>query len=244
MLVVTAGCTLPARTATLEGEQRRLHEEVAALRAKVAALEERLATMSKRLGAAAAQRTREQQRQKATEEHVGAAVSERDEGAVRSPEATPSPAVASTPAELVVLPALDLERLGRESARQLPGGYRRGIELLRGGDYERAIQTLREFAGTKHTSPFVPGAHYWIGQAYLQLGQFYPAILAFTDVQHRGSRSEFAPAAGFASGLAFRQLGNLTEARRAFERVAADYPGTPEATRATAELRLLGRDTR
>jgi TolA-binding protein len=75
----------------------------------------------------------------------------------------------------------------------------------------------------------------------MQLGQFYQAILAFTDVQQRAPRSEYAPAASLASGAAFLQLGNVTEARRAFERVLAENPGTPEAAKAATRLRALDR---
>jgi TolA-binding protein len=42
-----------------------------------------------------------------------------------------------------------------------------------------------------------------------------------------------------ASGIAFLQLGNSSEARRTFERVAADYPGSPEAAKASARLPRL-----
>lgn len=224
MLVATAGCTLSTRTASLEGEQRRLRDEVAALQLRVGEMEGKLAALSKRVGTTARRIEREREREVAE---------------TPAPEATSLwPAPSPTPIP-TVLPELDVDGLQRESARQLPSGYQRGIDRMRSGAYEDAIRILRDFVRTKHESPFVPGAHYWIGQAYLQLGQYYQAILAFTDVQQRSPRSEFAPAAGLASGSAFLQLGNVTEARRAFERVAADHPSTPEAAKATARLRAL-----
>jgi len=224
--VIAAGCTVPARTATLERDQARMREELAALQAKVTELEGKVATVNKRVAAGPAGK--------------GTARSER-EPERRTPESALSPQAPSTTPVPTALPELDIEGLQREASRQLPGGYEHGIALLRDREYEESIRVMRDFVRTKHGSPFVIGAHYWIGQAHMQLGQFYQAILAFTDVQQRAPRSEYAPAAGLASGAAFLQLGNVTEARRAFERVVAENPGTPEAARATARLQALGR---
>ncbi len=223
VLVATASCTLPARMKTLEAEHSRLRQEVVALETKVRELEGRLATFGKRVGAA--------------------------RKTVREAEPTESPTLdvtvtprAATPTPVPTrLPELDVDGLRRESSRQLPSGYRRGIDLVRSGEYEDAIRVLREFVRAEHGSPYVAGAHYWIGQAHVQLGQSYQAILAFTDVQQRAPRSALAPAAGLAAGVAFLELGNVTEARRAFERVVADYPSAPEAAKAGARLRDLDR---
>ncbi len=221
------GCAAsPSRIATLERRQGEMGTEVAALQKKVAELDGRLATLGKRLGALqapkAAQRDLEQ----------------RPEPRAERPRETPSarvPVVVRSPAA----PELDVDGLSRESSRQLPAGYQHGLELLRQGAYEQAIQAMRDFIRAKHTSPFVPGAQYWIGQAHLQLGQYYQAILAFTDMQQRFPRDDHAPAAAYGNGLSFLELGNASEARRAFERVIADYPGTPQAAKAEGRLREL-----
>ena len=240
-MVAATGCSLPARTATLEGDQSRLRDQVVTLQAKVTDLEDKVAALAKRVGNVpnqkVAQRTLEQ-RLNPIEERLGLIEQVREQGDDRAPEPPTARAALPTP---VPTPTseLDLDGLRRESSRQLPAGYERGLARLRDGAYEEAIQAMRDFTRAKHTSPFVPGAHYWIGQSHLQLGQFYQAILAFTEVQQRFPRSEYAPAAGFASGLAFLQLGNASEARRAFEKVATDYPDAPEATKATARLHSL-----
>lgn len=224
-VVVAAGCTLPARTATLEREQQRLRETVTTLETRVQELEGRLAKLGKRVDGSPKRLSREVV----------------DPIETRVPDATTTPPIATpTPAPRAA-PELDVDGLRRESARQLPAAYRRGVDLVRAGQYEEALRVLRDFVRAEHASPSVAGAHYWIGQAHMQLGQFYQAILAFTDVQQRAPRSSLAPAAGLASGLAFLELGNVSEARRAFERVVAEYPNAPEAAKATARLRELDR---
>lgn len=225
MLVAVAGCTLPARTATLEREQQRLRETVTTLEGRIQNLEDRLATLGKRVNGSTRKQTKD----------VGEPVE------TRVPDATTTPrATTPTPAPKIA-PELDLDGLRRESSRQVPAAYRRGIDLVRAGEYEDAIRVLRDFIRAEHGSPSVAGAHYWMGQAYMQLGQFYQAILAFTDVQQRAPRSSFAPAAGLASGIAFLELGNVSEARRAFDRVVAEHPKAPEAAKAATRVRALDR---
>lgn len=162
-----------------------------------------------------------------------------------TPDLTPAPDGGSSPrpTAAAVSSELDVDGLRRESARTLPARYRRGIVLIANGAYDEAIQVLREFVRSQHTSPLVIGALYWIGEAYMQLGQSYQAILAFTDVQQRDPRGEYAPGAGLARGVAFLQLGNASEARRAFAKVIAEHPDTPEALRASTHLRALGDPT-
>jgi tol-pal system protein YbgF len=240
--VAVFGCSLPTRTTRLERDHASLTAQVAALQAKVAELDGKVATLGKRVGSVpnpkVAQRNLEQ-RLNPIEERLGLIeqVREPDE---HGPDPLPTPRALVEPRPSPASgPELDLDGLRRESSRQLPSGYGRGLALLRDGDYEGAIQAMRDFMRAKHTSPFVAGANYWIGQSHLQLGQFYQAILAFTEVQQRFARSEYAPASGFASGSAFLQLGNVSEARRTFEKVAAEYPAAPEAAKATLRLRTL-----
>lgn len=233
---------MPARSTTLARDQSRLGVEVAALQRRVGELENKVAALTKRVGSVpnskSAQRTLDE-RLGPIEERLGMSGQMRDHADGReSAGAAARETRGSRPAPIVA-PELDLDALRRESSRQLPGGYQRGITMLRDGAYEEAIQALREFIRAKHTSPFVAGAHYWIGQSHQQLGEYYQAIIAFTEVQQRFPRNEYAPAAGLASGLAFLQLGNSSEARRTFEKVAADYPGAPEAAKASERLQRL-----
>lgn len=225
VLVATASCTLPARVKTLEADQHRLREEVVALASKVRELESRVTTVGKRAGAAAARKPER----------------EAEPSETRTLDTTPPPPAATPTPVPRPAPELDVDGLRRESSRQLPAGYRRGVDLIRAGEYEEALRVLRDFVRSEHASPYVPGAHYWIGQAHLQLGQSYQAILAFTDVQQRAPRSALAPAAGLATGIAFLELGNVTEARRAFARVVAEHPDAPQSAKAQARLRELDR---
>ena len=243
MLAVAGGCVLPTRTATLERDNVRLRERVAALEARVGQLEEKVGALGKRLGSAAGARRSVEQRLVPIEQRLGMIEQERDDAgdATRVPGASSAARTALPTPRPTPLLELDADGLHRESARDLPAGYRRGLDALRAGAYEDAIRTLRDFVRAKHGSPFAIGAQYWIGEAYMQLGQFFQAILAFTDVQQRAPDGAYAGRAGLASGVAFLQLGNGSEARRAFEKVIADVPGTPEAAKARTRLADLDR---
>jgi tol-pal system protein YbgF len=242
-LLSGAGCGVPTRLATVERENAALRADVATLKTKVADLDGKLATLNKRVGNVANQKAAQKnldQRLNPIEERLGLIEQQGREADDRAPDPLPTPrGLADARPSPTMGPELDLDGLRRESARELPAGYVRGIALMRDGDYEESIQAMRDFMRARHTSPFVAGANYWIGQAHLQLGQFYQAILAFTEVQQRFPRSEYAPSAGLAAGTAFLQLGNVSEARRAFEKVAAEYPASPEATRASERLQRL-----
>jgi tol-pal system protein YbgF len=246
VLVAVAGCGVPQRTTTnLERQQQSLQQEVVALRAKVADLEGKVAVLTKRVGSVANPKAAARAANDPNDSRAGAIG--RDQGeetrtAIASPAGAPATTRGSTPTPSAA-PELDVDALRRESARQLPARYAQALALVRDSQYEDAIQAMRDFVRAHHGSPFVGGAHYWIGESHMQLGQFYLAILALTEVQQRWARSEWAPAAGFATGIAFLQLGNVSEARRAFEKVAADYPAAPEAAKATARLQALAART-
>src|SRR5688500_2774750 len=124
VVMAAASCTVPARTATLEREQHRLRDDVATLEARIKELEGRLTTLGKRVGTETAARKAER---------------DSDPRETRSPvDAPPNRRSATPTAAPTVLP--DLDGLQRESSRQLPAGYRRGIDLLRAGSYEDAIR--------------------------------------------------------------------------------------------------------
>lgn len=231
------GCALKkppaAPIASSEGE---LRAELAALRARTDDLERKVATLGKRVGSPRSTARSIEQRLAPIEDRLGLA----DQGrtADDAPRATGPPRAAPSAAPSAA-PELDVDGLQRELSRDLPSDYRHGLMLVREGAYEQAIPALREFVRARNGLAYLAGAQYWIGQAYMQLGQFYQAILAFTEVQQRFARGDYAPAAGFASGVAFLQLGNASEARRAFEKVTVEYPGAPEAAKARARLTAL-----
>ena len=223
MLIVTtllSGCGIRTHLTSVQSEQRQLQtrldeteKNLAELKGKVAALTTRLQAMEGRL------RQTFEQNQKAT------AI---EKGASRTAEPSPTPIDAG----------LDIAALDAEPTDEAPE-FRRGLELVRGGNYEKAIQAMRDLLRTNHDPELAASARFWMGESYLRLGQHYQAVLAFTEVHQRYPASKHASSALYKSGLGLLQLGNASEARRAFERVLSEYGSSPEAESAREKLKTL-----
>ena len=82
----------------------------------------------------------------------------------------------------------------------------------------------------------------YIGNAYYSSGEFEQAVLEFDYLLQTYPNTGQNAEALYQKGLAHAQLGESTNARRAFERVVAEYPESREAS--MAQDRLLEADSR
>lgn len=154
-----------------------------------------------------------------------------------APPFRPAPAPASRGGAGDTVATADLTR---EESQQTPDQYRRALALVRQNEYDRAVQSFREFLRTNPDSPLAPNAHYWIGECYYALGDYSQAILQLNDVRQQYPKSDRVPPALLKIGLAFLQMGNKSEARLAFQKLVNDYPSSAEAAQAKEKLRSLG----
>ena len=122
----------------LERNQSVTRDDVQALQARVVELEGKVAALSKRVGSQKAAASR-------VEDRLGSGEPGREQ--VETPMPSPSPRAAAPVPAPTAMPELDLDGLRREASRQLPGGYQRGLDLLRDGSYEAAIQAMRAARG-------------------------------------------------------------------------------------------------
>lgn len=245
-LVLAVGCATQADIQSLHYEQRTVRGQLADTRAGLDALQREVAQLRGRVDEV--RHSSRGGRQVATglstlEARVAALEQERGQqlapvgpdGAVVEPGPGQGAPGGSEGREIA------LSDLAREEAMSdVPDEYRQGLALARQGGCDRAIQVFRDFLRKRPESPYVPNAHYWIGDCYYVLGDYYQAILKFNDVRQQYPRSDRAAPALLKIGLAFLEMGNKGEARLAFQKVVNDYPSLPEAAKAREKLQALG----
>ncbi len=115
-----------------------------------------------------------------------------------------------------------------------------GLETLRRGDRDGAIQALRDYAAKNRDGALAPYAQFWVGEAQLASGRYYEAILAYNEVATNWPRSDRVPAAKLRQAEAFAASGDPMDARLYLKELIDKYPGTSEAAEAERRLRSLG----
>lgn len=146
---------------------------------------------------------------------------------VTEPQAQVSPSTAVPAFEAAPVPA------------GAPAEYREGVELLRRGDGQAAIQKLREFLRKSPKSDLADDAQYWIGEAYYGLRDFNRAILEFNEVLLRYPRGDKVPAALLRQAYAFADLGDKVDARLVLQKLVSEHENTPEAEKGRQKLAEL-----
>jgi tol-pal system protein YbgF len=111
----------------------------------------------------------------------------------------------------------------------VPGEYREGLGLLRGGQQREAIQRLREFLRRSPRSELADNAQYWIGEAYYGMRDYNRAILEFNEVLLRYPKGDKVPAALLRQAFAFSDLGDKVDARLVLQKLVSEHGGSPEA---------------
>ena len=146
-------------------------------------------------------------------------------GGAAAPGAPAAPAVSGLESE--VLPA------------EAPAEYRDGVDLLRKGDVEPAIQRFREFLRKSPKSDLADNAQYWIGEAYYSNRDFNRAILEFNEVLLRYPKGDKVPAALLRQASAFAELGDKVDARLVLQKLLSEHGSTPEAEQGRQKLAEL-----
>ncbi|MGR5222331.1 tol-pal system protein YbgF [Vibrio parahaemolyticus] len=115
--------------------------------------------------------------------------------------------------------------------------YQNAVDLiLKKRDYAGAIEAFKQFQKDYPESTFMPNTHYWLGQLYFAKRQdaesekSFKAVLGFKDSNKRAD--------------ALVKLGDLAkrgnkadEAKKYYEQVIAEYPGSSSAKVAKSNLK-------
>lgn len=243
-LLALAGCATQADLQDLHREQRSIRKQLADTRATVGEVERDLGAIH---GKVEEERYSSRRGVAQRLENIEARVAALEQSQVRGPAPATDGAGASGAAAAPALPSeqpprseLATNDLAREEAREVPDDYRRGLTLVRQGEYDRATQIFQEFLRAHPDSPLAPNAQYWIGECYYQRGQYSQAIVKLNDLRQQYPKSDRVPPALLKIGLTFLQMNNKRDARLFFQKVVNDFPSSPEAAQAREKLRTLG----
>lgn len=130
--------------------------------------------------------------------------------------------------------------LQNDMARGNDGEYQEGLQSYARGDYQRSVQSLRNYVSRNPRDPLVPVAQYWIGEAYFSQGKYNESILAFNEILVTWPDSDRKPAALLRQADAFARTGDKIDARMILQKLIEDHPGSQEAAEAKEQLRALG----
>jgi len=120
-----------------------------------------------------------------------------------------------------------------------PQEFRDGVELMRKGDNNGAIQKLREFLRKSPKSDLADDAQYLIGESYYANRDFNRAILEFNEVLLRYPKGDKVPAALLRQAFAFAELGDKVDARLVLQKLVSEHGGAPEAEKGRQKLAEL-----
>ncbi|NOH27879.1 tol-pal system protein YbgF [Vibrio mediterranei] len=115
--------------------------------------------------------------------------------------------------------------------------YQNAVDLiLKKRDYAGAIEAFKQFQKDYPNSTFMPNTHYWLGQLYFAKRQDSEAEKSFKAVLGFKESNKRADALVKLGDLAKR--GNkAAEAKKYYEQVIAEYPGSSSAKVAQSNLK-------
>jgi tol-pal system protein YbgF len=120
-----------------------------------------------------------------------------------------------------------------------PPEYRDGVDLMRRGDNNGAIQKMREFLRKSPKSDLADDAQYLIGESYYANRDYNRAILEFNEVLLRYPKGDKVPAALLRQALAFAELGDKVDARLVLQKLVSEHGDAPEAEKGRQKLAEL-----
>ena len=236
-LPLATGCVTVADFRKVQREVVDLKRDAA--RSGGGAPRERLAELAARVDALEEEAELLRGRLEVTEHRVGEALREaraaRQEGATEAIESgatAPGDGAASVSEGAADGNAMPSEELA---------AYKAARSTWSSSDWEVCVDRLGEFLQTYPSSVYADDAAYWRADCYFQQGNYKKAILRFDDVVARYPNGNKAADALYREGEALLRLGPAynTAARKAFERVLAEYPDSDRAAEAGQQLELL-----
>jgi len=126
-----------------------------------------------------------------------------------------------------------------QSADTDKGAYQAAFDLLKAGQYDRAIAGFQGFLSTYPNSALADNAQYWLGEAYYVNKQFPESLAAFHRVAEKYPGSRKLPDALLKIGYCDYELKDYSAARTALEQVPAKFPDSASARLAQQRLEKM-----
>jgi tol-pal system protein YbgF len=115
--------------------------------------------------------------------------------------------------------------------------YEAAVESLRGGEPDEAERMLRAFLAARPDPSLRDNAIYWIGECYMERGDYRLAIGQFAELGARHPDSNKLADALYRTSLAHRALGDAASARAYAQRVLDEHPDSEAARSAREDLK-------
>jgi len=126
--------------------------------------------------------------------------------------------------------------LPTERSGDAANDYRVAVELVKGGDHDKAVSALRAFIQKYPRHDFADNAQYWLGEAFYATKQYPQALVEFRAVIETYPRGNKVPDALLKVGYCYSALGQADKARAVLEQVVNLYPKTEPAALAGKRL--------
>ncbi len=132
-----------------------------------------------------------------------------------------------------------VSNVSTQSSIDCQKAYDEAFILVRGGEYEKAINEYKKFLGEcdKHAS--AENARYWMGECYYSLSKFIDAIDQFQQLLDRYKGSVNSGRALYKLGRCHQELGHKDEAKKVYQQVIDQFPQTLEAEQSKERLKDL-----
>jgi tol-pal system protein YbgF len=158
------------------------------------------------------------------------------------PLGTPQVAAVPAPGGPTAAPATEDGASQKGASAEEVQAYRAAFAAWQRNDTDACIDQFRQFLQSHPASIYADDSAYWMADCYFKKGDFKTAVLRFDDVVARYPKGNKAADALYRHGESLVRLGPgySKAARRAFERVAEEYPESPRAAEAKRQIEQLG----
>ena len=124
------------------------------------------------------------------------------------------------------------------------GYYKTAFDLLKSGQYDKAITAFQQFLAAFPDSGLADNAQYWLGEAYYVNKDFESALKSFRTVTERWPSSRKLPDALLKIGFCNYELKRWAPAREALLQVTRNHPDAPAAKLAAERLDRMDKEGR
>jgi tol-pal system protein YbgF len=152
----------------------------------------------------------------------------RSGGSAANAAAAPAVAAAAAAAGSSAAPA--------EAGDEDKASYQAAFNLLKDGQYDRAVAAFQKFLASYPDSPLADNGQYWLGEAYYVNRSFAEAQAAFQKVVDKYPQSRKLPDAMLKIGYCRYEMKQWESARAVLGQLVARFTDTPAARQAQQRL--------
>ncbi len=156
----------------------------------------------------------------------------------------PAPGVAVIPGATAVVSTMTSNAATAADPAAERDTYQAAFNLLKAGQYEKAIGAFQSFLASYPSGSFTDNAQYWLGEANYVTRRFEVAEQEFTKVLAQHPDSSKSADAMLKLGYTYYELSNWEAARKTLEGVISRFPNTTVgrlAENRLQKMRLEGR---